>query len=427
MSVASLLAAWRQDPTVAPHVAAWRREPASAGVMAPLPPDMHPELRRALGDRGIGSLYSHQEEAWRLATAGRHLVVVTGTASGKTLCYNLPVLDALLRDCGVAGALHLSHQGPRPGPARRAGRRSSAPAARQVAVAAYDGDTPAACASGDPDERPHRGDQPRHAARRHLAAPHALGRVPAQPALRGHRRDARLPRRLRLPRGQRASPPAARLPLLRGLPGLYPHLRHHRQPGGPCPALVEDEVALVDHDGSAHGPRDFVLFNPPVVDQALGVRRSALLEAVRLAQDCRDHGVQTIVFARARRSVEVVLRYLQAGRDGATAEADPARPAATAAATCPASDGRSSAACVPARCARWWRPMPWSWASTSAAWALPCWQATRAASRRRGSRRAGPGGAGRRRWPSSSPPPTPWTSSWPTTRNFSSAPRPSGP
>jgi len=71
--------------------------PASAGRFAPLPDDLHPRLRRALEARGLSQLYSHQRAAWDLVQAGRHLVLATPTASGKTLCYNLPVIDAVLQ------------------------------------------------------------------------------------------------------------------------------------------------------------------------------------------------------------------------------------------------------------------------------------------------------------------------------------------
>src|SRR5690349_23663935 len=70
--------------------------PAAAAIFAPLPADLRPELVAALGRRGIERLYSHQAEAYTAVRGGRHLVVVTPTASGKTLCYNLPVLQRLL-------------------------------------------------------------------------------------------------------------------------------------------------------------------------------------------------------------------------------------------------------------------------------------------------------------------------------------------
>ena len=75
--------------------------------------------------------------------------------------------------------------------------------------------------------------------------------------------------------------------------------------------LIEEPVHLIDNDGSARGPRHFIIYNPPIVDEALGLRKSSLLEGVRLAQDLINSNVQSVVFARSRRSVEIILRYVQ--------------------------------------------------------------------------------------------------------------------
>ena len=97
MSLSTLLSAWQTDPNIASNITAWRTFPARPAQFSPFPDDLHPALVDALRARGIGALYTHQATAWQRAQAGQHLVVVTGTASGKTLCYNLPVLDRLLR------------------------------------------------------------------------------------------------------------------------------------------------------------------------------------------------------------------------------------------------------------------------------------------------------------------------------------------
>jgi DEAD/DEAH box helicase domain-containing protein len=75
--------------------------------------------------------------------------------------------------------------------------------------------------------------------------------------------------------------------------------------------LIEEPVHLIDNDGSARGPRHFLIYNPPITDPSLGLRKSSLLEGVRLAHDLLTSNVQSVVFARSRRSVEIVLRYLQ--------------------------------------------------------------------------------------------------------------------
>jgi len=98
MPLPHLLAQWQSDARLRPYIAAWRVFPARDARTAPLPADVHPALVEWLGARGITALYTHQAMAWQLARDGKHIVVVTGTASGKTLCYNLPVLDRLWRD-----------------------------------------------------------------------------------------------------------------------------------------------------------------------------------------------------------------------------------------------------------------------------------------------------------------------------------------
>src|SRR5690349_14468932 len=98
MSLLNVLASLRSDPAFMANVVTWRTQPARAPRYAPLPPALHPALQSALQTRGINQLYLHQAQAVELALNGQHVAVVTPTASGKTLCYNLPVLHSLLSD-----------------------------------------------------------------------------------------------------------------------------------------------------------------------------------------------------------------------------------------------------------------------------------------------------------------------------------------
>ena len=98
MSLNDLLNHWRDTPTIAPNIAAWHTRPAQPAQTASLPTNLHPTLAHILHELGIHQLYTHQAAAWTHLQAGRRPVIVTGTASGKTLCYNLPVLDHLLND-----------------------------------------------------------------------------------------------------------------------------------------------------------------------------------------------------------------------------------------------------------------------------------------------------------------------------------------
>ncbi len=149
MAVSDLLASLRGDPRFMSTVAAWRTLPARPPLYAPLPARLHPALSTALPARGIERLYRHQHDAVEAALDGSSVAVVTPTASGKTLCYNLPVLHALLGDPD-ARALYLFptkalahdqldelHTFAGLLDAQQAGPGLAA------AIAAYDGDTPA--------------------------------------------------------------------------------------------------------------------------------------------------------------------------------------------------------------------------------------------------------------------------------------------
>jgi DEAD/DEAH box helicase domain-containing protein len=314
MSLDSLLEVWRQDKEMAANVAVWRRLPAAPGRFVPLPADLHPLLSGALAARGIRALYSHQAEAWDVSRQGRHLVVVTGTASGKTLCYNLPVLDALLRS-PAARALYLF-----PTKALSQDQRDELagffPAGEgAVPVATYDGDTPAQARSAirgharilisNPDML-HTGILPHHTLWADFLGGLRFVVVDEMHAYRGvfGSHVANVLRRLK-----------RICAFYGGSPQFILTSATIGNPAELAERLIEAPVHLVDQDGASRGARHFVLYNPPVVDQALGIRRSALLESVRLAQDLRDHSVQTIVFARARRSVEMILRYIQEGQE----------------------------------------------------------------------------------------------------------------
>ncbi|MCW5877209.1 MAG: DEAD/DEAH box helicase, partial [Anaerolineales bacterium] len=138
-----LLARWRAEPALGGNVTHWHKLPARPAQFTPLPNELHPALAAAMARLGFGQLYSHQAAAWEQLRAGQHVAVVTGTASGKTLCYNLPVLDKLLRD-PEARALYLF-----PTKALAYDQKHELDSWLQAAgqqaalgVATYDGDTP---------------------------------------------------------------------------------------------------------------------------------------------------------------------------------------------------------------------------------------------------------------------------------------------
>jgi DEAD/DEAH box helicase domain-containing protein len=282
-----------------------------------LPDDLHPALQSALRAGGIPELYSHQATAWRRAQAGENLVVVTGTASGKTLCYNLPVLDRLLRD-PQARALYLF---PTKALAQdqwaglellTSGLRAQlGPGASLPGIGAYDGDTPN-----------HQRPALRKNARLILSNPDMLhtGVLPHHTAWAEFFANLRFVviDEIHIYRGVFGSHVAnvlRRLKRVAAFYGAFPQFvltsATIANPVEFARKLVEQAVALVDEDGAARGPKQFVIYNPPVVNQDTGLRRSALQESVRLAEDLLAYNIQTILFGRSRRTVELILTYLR--------------------------------------------------------------------------------------------------------------------
>ncbi len=313
MSLTDLLQAWRTEPTIIRNITAWRTLQACPAQTAPLPADLHPALAAALRAQGITALYSHQAETWAHAQAGRQPVIVTGTASGKTLAYNLPVLHNLLRD-DSARAMYLF-------PTKALAHDQRANLAQFTAlftshqspfiIQNYDGDTPAA-------QRP----AIRAAARIVLTNPDMLHTA----ILPHHTRWADFLRHLRFVvldemhvyRGVFGSHVANVLRRLRrvaqfygGAPQFILTSATIANPTQLAERLIEAPVTLVNNDGAARGAKHFIIYNPPVINPELGLRRSALQESVRLADELLHHNVQTIVFGRTRRTVELLLTYLR--------------------------------------------------------------------------------------------------------------------
>ena len=207
MNVRELIETLRTAQDAPVSVAAEHAVPSRPPQFAAYPDWLLPELRKVFEARGILELYAHQRRAADLLHGGKHVVVATPTASGKSLCYHLPVLDALLRDGSVsARALPVPDQGAVARSDERSSSRScSATVDREdLCVAVYDGDTPPAtrrCVArvGQPGA-----DQPAHAALRHPAEPHQVAGAVHRAALRRDRRGAHAFGGVRLARRQRA-------------------------------------------------------------------------------------------------------------------------------------------------------------------------------------------------------------------------------
>src|SRR5438045_7534370 len=306
----------RFDPTEFPaditldHVVS-----ASEATFAPLPRELNPGLVEALARRGSERLYSHQAEADAAVRSGRHLVVVTPTASGKTLCYNLPVLQRLLEN-PEKRALYVypTKALAQDQLAELGALKSGLPI--EVRVDTYDGATPpgrrTAIREGghvvmtNPDML-HTGLLPHHTRWRRLFSSLEFVVIDELHTYRGLF-------------GSQVANVIRRLKRICEFYGSSPTFicasATIRNPLDLARRLIEeDNIALIDKSGAPRGERRLVFYNPPLLSRELGVRRSSMLEARRIAAPWIRAAVQTIVFCRSRLAAAVLLSYLRQDLD----------------------------------------------------------------------------------------------------------------
>ena len=299
---------WMADPES--PVRAIRRQPAKAGVFAEFPETLAPQLKKSLISRGIQQLYSHQAEAFGHAVAGRNVVVVTPTASGKTLCNNLPVLERLIGDPG-ARAMYLF-----PTKALAEDQLAEFQAVvdatgSELRAFTYDGDTPqdarrairerANVVLTNPDML--------HAG----ILPHHTKWAKAFENLRYIVIDE-----LHSYRGVYGSHLANVLRRLKRVCEFYGSSPQFiccsatiANPKELAEALTGMPFELVAENGAPSGEKYVVFYNPPVVNKALGIRRGYLNETRRIARELLDRNQQTLVFANSRLATEILLTYLK--------------------------------------------------------------------------------------------------------------------
>jgi len=284
--------------------------PAREAQWAEFPVWVHADLVAAYAAKGIRRLYTHQAMAAEAVHAGKNVVVVTPTASGKTLCYNLPILNSVLENPDTR-ALYLF-------PTKALAQDQLAELYdlnqrldNRFGVFTYDGDTPA---------------DARRAIREKghvvLTNPDMLhtGILPL------HTRWTRLFENLRCIvidelhtyRGVFGSHLCNVLRRLRRIANFYGSDPQFiccsatiANPGDLAARLLEKEVEVLDANGAPAGEKTFVFYNPPVVNRALGIRRSYINETSRVAQEFLKHDLQTMVFANSRLQTEILLTYLQ--------------------------------------------------------------------------------------------------------------------
>jgi DEAD/DEAH box helicase domain-containing protein len=305
-------------------ITAVRRLAPRAASFAPFPEAMDERLRRVMSARGVEQLYTHQAASIAHTLAGRNVVITTPTASGKTLCYNAPVLNAILQDPSTR-ALYLfptkALAQDQLAELHELADRLSHDAEQNIGVFTYDGDTP------QDARRSIRG-------RAHvvLSNPDMIhsGILPHHP------RWAKLFENLRFVvidelHAYRGVFGSHLTNVLRRLRRICQHYGSNpvficssatiANPKELAEALVEQPFELVSESGAPHGEKFFLFVNPPVVNQQLGIRRSYLAETRRVASEFLKRQLQLIVFAQSRLTTEILTTYLKddfGGKPGAS-------------------------------------------------------------------------------------------------------------
>ena len=310
MNVAQLADQLRKDSMFMKDVTRWEVIPARRARTAPFPACMDGRLKPALESRGIHELYIHQVRSLEATDRGEDVTVVTPTASGKTMCHNLPVLSAILKD-EDARALYIF-----PTKALSADQVSELydmieEIGVDIKTYTYDGDTPAAARKAvrqaghivvtNPDML-HSGILPHHTKWVKLFENLKYIVIDEIHTYRGVF-------------GSNLANVLRRLLRLCDFYGSHPQFilcsATIANPKELAETLIGRPVTLVDENGAPMGERHFVFYNPPVVNRQLGIRKGAIPITRTISGMLLKNGIQSITFARSRLTVEVLTRYLK--------------------------------------------------------------------------------------------------------------------
>lgn len=312
MELNQLLNKWKNDHSFMENVSAWITTPAIDARTVHFPDSLDNRLSTGLHKLGIENLFSHQAESFSAIQDGKNIIIATGTASGKTLAYNLPILNALL-SIPKATALYLY-------PTKALSQDQLSGISDLISLsgiedmikpAIFDGDTPqsqrktirniANVIKTNPDML-HQGQLPQHTAWHRFLSNLRFVVIDEAHSYRGVF-------------GSHFANVLRRLKRVCAFYGAFPQfILTSATIGNPqelAENLIESSVQLIDQDGSQHGEKQFVIYNPPLVDQQLGIRKSAVLTGVNFAKTLMDNDHQTLIFARTRRTVEMFLSALR--------------------------------------------------------------------------------------------------------------------
>jgi DEAD/DEAH box helicase domain-containing protein len=310
MNITQLAKALRKDREFIECVTHWETIPACEPIFSEFPVGLDPRLHKVLAAKGIKRLYCHQREAHDKISEGKNVVVVTPTASGKTLCYNLPVLDRILKE-PESRALYLF-------PTKalsqdQVGELYDTITALDVDIKTFTFD----------------GDTPQTARKKIREAGHIVVTNPDMlhsGILPHHTRWIKLFENLKFIvidelhhyRGVFGSHLANVIRRLKRILKFYNSSVQFicssatiANPVELAEKILEEKVELVDKNGAPRAEKHFIFYNPPVVNQQLGIRRSALLSAKNVAAKIIANDIQTIVFVPYRTTTEILLTYLR--------------------------------------------------------------------------------------------------------------------
>lgn len=310
LTLPEIIDRWERSRRFMENVRALRRLPAEPGRFAPFPEWVSPEIRRVLEAEGMRALYSHQARAVEAVRTGSNIALITPTASGKTLCYNLPVVQTILEKPETR-ALYLFPTKALAQDQMHELHGLIASLKADIKTFTYDGDTPEEARQAirkqghvvvsNPDML-HSGILPHHTKWQKLFANLRFVVLDELHVYRGvfGSHVANVIRRLsRICRFYGSEP------VFVCCSATIANPKEHAE------RIIERPVELISESGAPRAAKTFIMYNPPIVNRELGIRQSAMAPARHIASTLIANGLQTIVFTTSRLNVEVLTKYLK--------------------------------------------------------------------------------------------------------------------